>query len=254
MSGTVTVATQFANAVTATGAQLDANFGTICAYINDPTNRNNFSGDGAATNTVVLTFSPPVVGGYTAGLGLTWKWGQTNTGATVINANGLGNINLVNQDGSALAAGQGQAGGIGAAVYDGTRAIYLVPPAPASVAQMQATATVAAFVSPQRQAQHPLHPKAATVWNGTSTGTITPVYAHNVANVVKNSAGNYTVNLITPMTATIFPCAVTAHDAGSVTSRVSSTNASQVVVITTNSAFNAADASFVSVHVFGAQS
>lgn len=233
MSGTASVPNSFANAVTATGAQLDANFGTQVAYINDPTNRNNFAADGSATNTVILTFSPPVVGGYTTGLELTWKWGATNTGAVVLNANGLGNVSVVNPDGSPLAAAQGQIGSVGKAVYDGTRFVYLTSfGTPASKAVMQTASSAVSFVSPAQQSNHPAHPKAVAVWSGTATGTVLALYGYGVTNIVRNGAGTYIVNLSSPMTATVYPAFATCTTAGQRGAMIRSQNASQCVVIT----------------------
>lgn len=206
MSGTASVPVQFAAAVTATGAQLDSNFDTIVAYVNNPTNRNNYAADGSATNTVILTFSPPVVGGYTSGLELTWKWGATNTGAVVMNANGLGNVSLVNPDGTALSAGQGVEGGVGKAVYDGTRFVYLTSfGTPASQAQMTAAANLVTFVSPGRAAFHPGVAKAVGWVNATNTGTFLADSAYNVTSVVNAGTGSYVLNWTNPMSTSLYP-------------------------------------------------
>lgn len=200
MSGTASVPNTFASAVTATGAQLDANYTTIVAYVNNPTNRNNYAADGAATNTVVLSFAPAIVGGYTAGLELTWKWGVTNTGGVVLNANGLGNVAVVNPDGTALSAGQGQAGSIGKAVSDGTRFIFLASSAtPASAAQVSAAVTLVPFVSPGRMQNHPGVAKAWAVWNGTATGTIVAGASYNIGSIARLGTGTYTLSFTTAM-------------------------------------------------------
>lgn len=202
MSGTAGVPNSFQNAVTATGLQLDNNFSANVSYLNDPTNRNNFATDGVATNTVNITFSPPVVGGYTAGLELTWKWGQTNTGGVVLNANGLGNIALVNPDGTALAPGQGIVGSIGKAVYDGTRAVFIGPPAsPATQAAMETATASASFVTPAGLKYHPGAAKVACMFVGGTTGTFTPSFAYNVTSVVRKGTGTYSINFTTPFSA-----------------------------------------------------
>jgi hypothetical protein len=86
---TASVPNTFASAVTATGLQLDTNYNTIVAYLNEPLNRNNYAADSGNTNTIVLTFSP-AVSAYSAGLEITFKAANTNSGAAVINANSLG--------------------------------------------------------------------------------------------------------------------------------------------------------------------
>lgn len=138
----------FANAVTATGLQLDQNNNTLTAYLNDPTNRSNYAADGSSgTNTVVLTFSPPVVGGYTAGLGIAFKPAITNSGAVVVNANGLGNKNIVVPGGAALISGQLQAGDVYQAQYDGTRFVMISAPyAWQGPINTTATATINALI------------------------------------------------------------------------------------------------------------
>src|SRR5262252_5218169 len=106
MSGVLSIPNQFATALSSTVGALDVNFNTITAYVNDPTNRNNYVADTGSTNTIALAFSPPVVGGYTTGLDITWKQAFTNTSAVVINANTIGAASLVNHDGSAMVGGQ----------------------------------------------------------------------------------------------------------------------------------------------------
>lgn len=199
MSGVLQIPNQFASAVTATGQQLDADFNTVTAYINDPTNRNNYGADTGATNTVAISFSPPVIGGYTAGLELTWKWAATNSGAVVVNANSLGNKNLVNPDNTNLQAGQGTAGSIGKAVYDGTQFIFISSSqTPASAAQVSAAATLVPYVSPGRVQNHPGVAKVWASFVGTSTGTITALDSYNVGSIVRNGTGTYSITFTTP--------------------------------------------------------
>jgi hypothetical protein len=250
MSGTASVPNTFQSAVTATGLQLDQNYSTVVAYLNDPTNRNNYGADGGATNTVVVTFSPPVAGGYTAGLELAWKWAATNTGATVLNANGLGNINVVNPDGSALLAGQGVAGSIGKGVYDGTRAIFISPPSPATAAAVSAAATLAPYVSPGRMHHHPGVAKAWAVWNGTATGTFSADAAYNVSSIVRMGAGTYSV-IISPSFATTAYAALASS--GQFMTIINAKFATACLVFTKDAAGAAADAGTVNFAAFGAQ-
>lgn len=236
MSGTASVPTQFQNAVTATGLQLDTNFGTIVAYLNDPTNRNNYASAGGSTNTLNITFAPPVVGGYSAGLELSWKWNITNTGAVVLNANGLGNASLVNPDGSALAAGQGVGGSVGKAVYDGTQFIYMTGFAvAASQAQMETATSGILFVAPSLQKYHPLHPKAWANFNGTNVGTITALASVGVGQIVRVGTGTYSVVVSTAFSSTAWGWIVN-HNADRCTlgSSVSQTNSAvQFVLVRT---------------------
>lgn len=211
MSGTASVSTQFSAATSATGAQLDGNFSTIVAYINDPTNRNNYAADTGSTNTVALSFSPPVVGGYTTGLEIAFKAAALNSGAVVVNANGLGNRNLVNSDGSAMQAGQIQAGSVYKAAYDGTAFIFISGgPAPATKAQMQTATSAVTFVTPAQAQNHPGAAKAWTLFIGTNTGTISSLASYNVSSVTRLGGGTYSVVFTTAFASTAFVAVVQA--------------------------------------------
>jgi hypothetical protein len=223
------VPNQFANAVTATGLQLDQNNNTLTAYLNDPTNRNNYAAAGGSTNTLNITFAPPVISGYSAGLELAWKWNVSNTGAVVMNANGVGNASLVNPDGSALIANQGVVGSIGKAVYDGTRFIYI--------------SGGVAGVSSQLA-------RAWASWNGTSTGTISALSSFNVSQIVRTGTGSYSISFTAPFTA--FPTIVTNATNRLATtdpSAASNTATANIIVFTTGG--TQTDATYVAMIAFG---
>ena len=201
---TASVPNTFASAVTATGLQLDTNFNTVVAYINNPLNRNNWATDSGNTNTIVLTFSPAVAA-YSAGLEITFKAGFTNTGGTVINANALGNKNFVTPDGSALAAGQVEANGIYKAAYNGSAFVYIgTNVIAASQAQMETATSAITFVSPSTTKYHPGVAKAWCYFSGTETGTISAISAYNVTNIVRNGIGDYTVNFASAFSSTAY--------------------------------------------------
>lgn len=61
--------------------------------------------DTGSTNAYVLNFTANFTA-YTDGIVLYWIPSHSNTGASTINVNGLGAINLLNADGSALVAGE----------------------------------------------------------------------------------------------------------------------------------------------------
>ena len=194
---TASVPNTFANAVTATGLQLDQNYNTIVAYLNEPLNRNNYAADSGNTDTIVLTFSP-AVSAYSAGLEITFKAANTNSGAAVINANSLGNKSFVQPGGGALSSGQIEANGIYKAAYDGTNFVYIGQNVlAASQAQMETATSAVTFVSPNAMKWHPGVAKAFAVWNGTSTGTITAGASHNVSTIVRNGTGTYTIAFAT---------------------------------------------------------
>jgi hypothetical protein len=72
---------------------------------------------GTASN-LVVTLSPAPTA-YVAGMGIVVKVANTNTGASVINVNGLGNVSIVHRDGSQLVAGELLVGGMIGLMYDG---------------------------------------------------------------------------------------------------------------------------------------
>lgn len=61
--------------------------------------------DGGSANAYTLTFTASFTS-YTDGIVIYWVPSNTNTGASTININGLGVINIINPDGSALVAGE----------------------------------------------------------------------------------------------------------------------------------------------------
>lgn len=194
MSGVLTIPNAFTNAVTATGAQLDADFNSVTAYINNPTNRNNYGADTGGTNTIAISFSPAVAG-FTGGLELTFKSANTNTGGVVLIPNSVGTRTIVNADGSALSAGQIQAGSVYKAIDDGTRAIFLAPAIPATQAQMQTATAAATFLTPANAKYHHGIGKAAGWFNGTETGTITTNALVNVTSIARAGVGTWSVAL-----------------------------------------------------------
>lgn len=254
MSGTASVPNTFQNAVTATGLQLDQNYNTVVAYLNDPTNRNNYAADGSATNTVVLTFAPPLVGGYSAGVEITWKWGATNTGGVVVNGNGLGNVALVNPDGSALVAGQGVQGSIGKAAYDGTRFIFLASAVtPATAAQVSAAVTLVPFVSPGRMQNHPGVAKAWGYVTQTAAA-YTLASNYNVSSVGRAGTGTVTIVFATAMANTNYAVICSAAGGGNnivfdITGRTTTSCVSMAFTSNSGAAF---DVGF-SFNAFGSQ-
>jgi hypothetical protein len=75
--------------------------------------------DTGTANNLVVTLSP-TPSAYVAGMGIITKVANNNTGASVVNANQLGNVSIVHRDGSALVQGELLAGGMIGLMYDGT--------------------------------------------------------------------------------------------------------------------------------------
>lgn len=262
MSGTASVSNTFQSAVTATGLQLDQNYSTIVAYLNDPTNRNNYAADGSGgTNTVVLTFAPAVAG-YTAGLEITFKAALSNTAAVVINANGLGDKALVNPDGSALASGQITAGSMYQAAYDGTRFVFISPSGAPQVAASQAametaTATVG-FPVPSTMKFHPGVAKAVGWFDGTATGTISQGALGNffgVTSVARLGQGTWSVALSSPFSNTQYVAIAMSAAAGNVIRLMQeiagSRTTSGFLLTAFSSATTAVDITYGMFHVYG---
>lgn len=212
MSGSASVSNTFASAVTATGLQLDQNFTSLVNYANDPANRNNYAADTGSTNTVVLTFSPPITV-YTAGLEITFKVANTNTGATKLNANTVSAAPLVQPGGTDLASGQIEAGGIYKAAYNGSQWVYIGQNVlAASKTDMQTATSAITFVSPAQTQNHPGVAKAWGTFNG--TGVVALISGYNVAGIGDGGTGTYTVTLTTPMTSTEYAIVITPLSTG----------------------------------------
>lgn len=250
MSGTASVPNTFASAVTATGQQLDSNFSTLVAYINDPTNRNNYAVDSGSTNTVALAFSPPITG-FSGGLELTFKAAATNTGGVVVVANSIGTRTLVNSNGSALSAGQIVAGGVYKAIDDGTRAVFIGPITAATKAQMQTATAGGLFVTPSVAQYAPGAAKAWALWSGTATGTITALTSYNVGNIVRGGTGTYTISMVTGFASTAWVGIATPATAAEARISVLSSSTAEINCFTTLGV--ASDATFVNFVAYGTQ-
>jgi Chaperone of endosialidase len=83
---------------------LDGNFGPLTTALNTLLNFSNYYVDSGAANGIVVTVPAPQVFAYTDGVQLLVKVAATNTLATTLNVNGLGNKNVVDQLGAPLVA------------------------------------------------------------------------------------------------------------------------------------------------------
>lgn len=101
--------------------QLDSNFSSIQAVINDTLSYSNYFVDqSGATNSVILSVPAALTVALTSGTLLFVKINNTNTGASTITINALVAQKIVNPDGSAMAPKQLLAGAIAILCYDGT--------------------------------------------------------------------------------------------------------------------------------------
>ena len=119
MTKPVSVPNSFTSVTSASGAQLDADFTALANAINDPNTYTNYLVDTGAANAYVVTFpAGSVPAAYAAGLQVEFKVTNTNTGSSTINVNGLGVVNILNSDGTAV--GAGQISGVVCIVHNGS--------------------------------------------------------------------------------------------------------------------------------------
>lgn len=103
-------------------ALLDNNYSPLTTALNTLANFTNSYDDAGVANGVIINVpSPQICTAYTDGLGLWVKIAATNTGAATINVAAIGQVAIVNPDGTALAPGQLIAGGWALLAYDATR-------------------------------------------------------------------------------------------------------------------------------------
>jgi len=132
MTKPVTIPNTFATATTAIPlANLDADFSTVAAAMNDANTYSNYAPDTGSANAYVVTFSG-VSTTYSAGLRIQFKAGNANTTASTLNVNAQGSKNITYQDGSALASGTIAANSIVDVMYDGTQFLLMNDPAGAT--------------------------------------------------------------------------------------------------------------------------
>ena len=117
VSGLITFGTQ--NGPIATG-NLDTNFTAFQTAVNSANSYSNYLVDSGSANTIAVTVASPAAATLSAGLTLTIKVAQTNTGATTLNLNGGGAVAVVDPLGAPLASNDLNAGGIFTFVYNGT--------------------------------------------------------------------------------------------------------------------------------------
>ena len=84
-------------------SQLDTDFSTLATAINDPASYANYAVDSGAVNAYIITLNPaPSTLASMVGVTITFKPLVTNTGASTINVNGFGAINILNPKSSQM--------------------------------------------------------------------------------------------------------------------------------------------------------
>lgn len=112
MTKPVTGQTTFGASTTGTTTQLDNNFLLAYNALNDLNTYPNFLTDTGAADAIVVTLGANLTGALTNGLVIQVKAAATNTGATTLNYNSGGTLNVRTLAGAALSAGQIVAGAI----------------------------------------------------------------------------------------------------------------------------------------------
>jgi hypothetical protein len=129
--------------------------------------------------------------------------------------------------------------------------------AAASQAEMETGTSVSVYVSPGRAQYHPGVAKAWCNFVGTNTGTFSPTTGHNVASVIRNGTGDYTVNFTTAFSGTSYANALSARlstgTIGIANGPTAAPGTSSFRFVTVNSSFSVADALFVSAVFWGDQ-
>lgn len=221
MSGTASVSNTFANQSGPIPlSQLDANFTSLVDYANDPTNRNNYAADTGVASTYTVALSPAVAG-YTAGLMITFKPGNSNTSSSSINVNALGAKTIVNGAGANVTSGEIVAGRPLTVVYDGT-----------------------AFVTPTGLAT--ASSGAAKAWGQITYTTASYVVTagHNIASISRGGTGTVTVVFSTPFSSSNFAF-IASPEEGAFNPLVGSRGTATMVIGIYNTATGVAeDASF----------
>lgn len=140
----------------------------------------NYALDTGVANAYVVALNPAIAA-YTNGLSIRLKFAHSNTGAATINA-GAGVVPLLNDEGSALVAGDAPAGGVASAVYDATAGGFLITGLVPSQALSEAAADARYAAISFAQVQQPL----------TAAATLTEAQCQGQSYYV-TGAGTYTL-------------------------------------------------------------
>lgn len=173
MTKPVTAFTTFGSNTTGTTTQLDNNFLTLKNAVNDLNTYGNYLADTGAADALVVTLPSNITGALTNGLPIQVKVVANNSGATVINYNATGNANVVNLDGTALAANQIRANSIILLQYSSALSAWLLQTPVATKASTSTfTATGTGFtVNPTATASYSLTNNVVTLYIPVLTGT-----------------------------------------------------------------------------------
>jgi len=118
VSGLVTFGTQVGPIATST---LDTNFTALTTAVNSANTYSNYLTDSGSANNIVVSVPSPSTATLAAGLTLTIKVAQTNTGPTTLNLNAGGAVGVIDAFGNTLSSNELVGGSIFTFVYNGTK-------------------------------------------------------------------------------------------------------------------------------------
>lgn len=206
----------------------------------------NFAIDtGTANNCVVSLPYPPLA--YSEGLALTFKAKFTNTGASVLNVDGLGNKSIVFPDGSPIGANDITANGLVSVVYIGGAFHFRGT----SLSRLIATtASQAAALASQTAAAASAAAAAASATAASNSETACAIYESNAAthastaNTHKNAAQTSATNAATSATnaSTSATSAASSASSASTSASTATTQASTATTQASNASTSATNA------------
>ena len=201
-------------------SQLDANFtGSANVFNSTLTYSNYYADSSGSANTITVTIPSPTTFSYTTGVQLLVKVANTNTGATTINVNALGAVQVRTSSLSALSSGQLVAGGVYPLYYDGT--YFQLQTQATSVTGAQVNAALgytAGYINIPQNSQLAAYVAAATdvgkhiyISTGGVTVNASVFSAGDVFMVVNNSGSSQTLTAGTSVTFRLAGTATTGN-------------------------------------------
>jgi hypothetical protein len=170
---------------------LSDNFSALANIINDSAaGATNYAVDTGTTNNYVVTIVPPPVA-YEAGFMIVINPANTNTGASVINANALGNKSILHADGTALTGNEIVAGVAIALVYNGTA--FVLANAPLST--VSAPGLQQAPYSGVRLIDECTALPGAYQWNSNNSGAGVTIQAVTTTDAVQKAWGVFQLTI-----------------------------------------------------------
>ncbi len=170
--------------------------------------------DSGSANAYVLALSTNLqsVDSYKDGMTVTFKAGNSNTGPSTVNINGLGVKSITRSDGSALVAGDINAGEYNQFTYNLASdrfEISMVQVEFATQADQEGLAEAGKAVTPSVQQYHPSAAKAFAAFNG--IGVVSLEESYNVSGIIDNGTGDYTITFSNAMSAATYGYSVASE-------------------------------------------